>query len=248
MENNTKELKNRTWTEWLDRLMESEAFPNAVNRVLLYGASGTGKSGYGWHKSGATAERITLDPDLQKDELLGMISPCTDGTLQWSDAPAVRSMKNGKMLILDEVDECSPECLSVLHGILDDRTMARIQLPFERVQTPEDGYCVIATTNQQPDTLRPAILDRFDIILHANTPSDGVLSGMSPAYKEIARASVMNVGNACKDWHPMPTPRRIRAWQALQRSEGWTEAEAAYLIFGANADDLLTIVSASEGI
>lgn len=236
----TKEFKNRTWTQWLDRLIDTEAFPAGVHRVLLYGASGTGKSGYGWHKSNGTAERITLDPDLQKDELLGMVNPATDGTLKWSNSTAVRAMLRGGMLILDEIDECSPECLSVLHGILDDTSMARIQLPFEKVVKPADGFCVIATTNQQPDTLRPAILDRFDIILHADTPSDGVLKGMDEAYRAMAKNSVENLDNACKNWSPQPTPRRMRAWKQLQECKGWSEIEACHAIFGQHADDVFT--------
>ena len=240
-----KTHKEPHWKKQLDKLflmdcLPTKAAPGVIHRVLLYGAPGTGKSGAAWHASDGQAERITLDMDMDKDTLIGMLYPSKDGTLAWGDGCALRAMRGGKMLIFDEIDACSPECREVLHGLLDDLRMARIQISGKDVHEavePAQGFMVVATTNANPGDLPPAILDRFDVILHADTPSAGVLQGMPQEYAELAINTVRSGDTACEDFSPAPTPRRIRAWLALESCLG--RIEAAKMVFGRNADDVL---------
>ncbi len=84
-------------------------------------------------------------------------------------------MRRGCALVLDEIDQHSPELHCALHAILDDKAIAGITLPTgERVE-PAAGFAVIATTNAQPSALPEALLDRFDVKLLANEPAPAVL-------------------------------------------------------------------------
>lgn len=165
-----KTTANQRWDDLLGNLISAGVVPNTLNRVLLYGPPRTGKS--------TTAslickpvERVTLHKQQPVDDLLGGYC-LRDGTTVWADGPAVRALRNGRPLVLDEIDQMSPECRFTLHALMDDP--AAITLASgERVEA-KDGYMVIGTTNAQPSQLPPPILDRFDLVLYCHTLSDGL--------------------------------------------------------------------------
>ena len=183
----------------LDTLVKELAFPEQVHRVLLYGAPGTGKSSWAGTQF-AHVERIALHPQQPQEDLIGSLLLTSGAPVElrdriakakldqqqrlllevhlasggantvWQDGPAVRAMRRGCALVLDEIDQHSPELRCALHAILDDKAIAGITLPTgERVE-PAAGFAVIATTNAQPSALPEALLDRFDVKLLANEP------------------------------------------------------------------------------
>jgi len=161
---------SETWDEVLRRLVKDRIIPSPLYRVLLFGPPRTGKSSIA-KELFSQPERVTIHKQLPTDDLLGGYGLINSKTV-WQDGPAVRAMREGKCIVLDEVDQISPECRCILHALMDDP--AGITLPTgERVEA-KAGYCVIATTNALPSSLPPAVLDRFDLTLLANTLSAGL--------------------------------------------------------------------------
>lgn len=175
-----EELKAEAWDDILRRLIKDNTVPAPLYRILLFGPPRTGKSSIGYELF-TNPERVTLHKQAPTDDLLGGYA-LIEGTTKWQDGPAIRAMRNGKTLVLDEIDQHSPECRCILHALMDDPP--GITLPSgERVNAVK-GYCVIATTNQMPSALPPAILDRFDLILLANTLSKGLKDRLGTLSKQ----------------------------------------------------------------
>ena len=181
---------------------------------------------------------------MPPEDLIGsMALAARDGGTNtvWQDGPAVRAMRRGSALVLDEVDQHSPELRCALHAILDDRSIAGITLPTgERVE-PVDGFAVIATTNADPETLPEALLNRFDLVLLANRPAAvldklprGLANVLSRAYdrEHVAR------------WTPAVSVRSVLALTRLAASTGLERA--AELIFGESGTDILASAASGE--
>lgn len=145
----------QTWADLLSELVRLAAMPARIHRLLLYGPPGTGKSSWAG-TAFDRVERVTLHAQMPPEDLIGSMALVArkGGTnTVWQDGPAVRAMRSGSALVLDEIDQHSPELRCALHAILDDRSIAGITLPTgERVE-PTDGFCVVATTNAEPTTL-----------------------------------------------------------------------------------------------
>ena len=181
--------KKTTWDSTLTEMFAGGAIPQAIHRVLLWGPPRTGKSSVAYTIVGeARVERVTLHRQQPVDDLVGGYC-LKDGSTIWADGPAVRAMRDGKVLVLDEIDQYSPETRCVLHALMDEPSGVTLA-SGERVAAVY-GYVVIATTNALPGTLPPAILDRFDLILKADTLADGLqkrLGAMAaPAGNTIGR-------------------------------------------------------------
>ena len=177
----TVKHKATSWDAILTELCASGAVPQAIHRVLLWGPPRTGKSSVAAQIFGHDrVERVTLHRQQPVDDLTGGYC-LRDGTTVWADGPAVRAMKEGKVLVLDEIDQHSPETRCILHAIMDDPPGVTLA-SGERVEAVY-GFVVIATTNALPGTLPAAILDRFDLILK---PADRPLAAR-PAGRDRAR-------------------------------------------------------------
>ena len=150
-----------TWAQELDTLVCECAIPEQIHRILLYGAPGTGKSSWAG-TAFAHVERVTLHAQMPPEDLIGSMAlvASNGGTnTVWQDGPAVRAMRRGGALVLDEIDQHSPELRCALHALLDDKSIAGITLPTgERIE-PAVGFCIIATTNAEPSTLPEVALE-----------------------------------------------------------------------------------------
>ena len=234
----------QTWAELLNELVRTSAVPAHVHRILLYGPPGTGKSS--WAGSAfAHVERITLHAQMPPEDLIGAVALVArkGGTnTVWQDGPAVRAMRTGSALVLDEIDQHSPELRCALHAILDDRSIAGITLPNgERVE-PADGFCVIATTNAEPSTLPEALLNRFDLVLAANRPAGAVLDKLPAGLSNIVSRAYDRQHVA--RWTPAVSLRSVLALTRLAESTGLERA--AELIFGDSSVDILASAAVSE--
>tara|TARA_R110002167_G_scaffold35363_1_gene112967 strand:+ start:23 stop:763 length:741 start_codon:yes stop_codon:yes gene_type:complete len=240
----------KNYQEILDYLFENNIFPNAVNRCLLYGPPGTGKSGYPYYATKGECERITLSPDDTPDALLGFLTPDISGVLKWQDGPALRAMKKGTILVLDEVDECSPECLPVLNAILDDKNMVKINTPFGTVK-PADGFAVFATTNKTPDNMRESLRSRFDIKLFADTPTNGVMKNIDHYLRKLVLDAVKTNAGELKPYTEGVTPRSAIAFSSIRKAmqnipqfQDMSKDEfCAQLIWGSYGLDVLTTIA-----
>jgi MoxR-like ATPase len=236
--------KQQTWADVLTELVRRSAIPANAHRILLYGPPGTGKSS--WPQSAfAHVERVTLHAQMPPEDFVGAMALVArkGGTeTVWQDGPAVRAMRRGSALVIDEIDQHSPELRCALHAILDDRSIAGITLPTgERVE-PADGFCIIATTNAEPSQLPDALLDRFDLVLLANRPIAAVLDKLPRGLASVLSRAYDN--HSVARWTPAISVRSVLALTRLADATGIERA--AELIFGESGTDILASAASGE--
>lgn len=221
----------------LEDLWNSDAIPK---RTLLHGPPGTGKSTWPERRFG-DVERVALHEEMDPAELIGMWS-LKEGTTEFLEGPAVRAMRNGVPLVLDEFDRVSPSINSLLHAILDDPEIASLTLPSGEVVRPDAGYRVIATMNANPHVLERPILDRMDIVLPCNEPHPDALNNLSQDVVAYIKNQYHHTEEGA--FQPEPTMRRLATFDWLRRHDFEPEM-AAFLTLGENGKELLHAISAA---
>ena len=155
----------------------SAAIGNA-DRVLLYGPPGTGNTyAAATNKVGLNMEgnpnvyQITMTEDTASANLEGFYKPSSDGGFEWHDGIAIQAWRTGGRLVINEIDHASPDAMTFLHAILDDKDIAQLTLNNDNKETvrPEPGFTVIATTNSLPESLPLALKDRFPVKINVDT-------------------------------------------------------------------------------
>lgn len=175
---------SKTWDQKLVEYVDSGIFPGVLNRMNIHGYSRTGKSTL-VHRL-LNSERITFHQGMPLDDLIGGWA-LVDGRTVWVDGPAVRALKQGKCLQIDEANEVPVECQTMYYALLDDP--AGITLPSgERIEA-KPGYCVVTTMNPSPDVFPHPVFDRFDIYLKADTLARGTKDALGP-YASNAEAVI----------------------------------------------------------
>lgn len=136
--------------------------------ALLIGETGTGKTSVCKELAFLTKRpyvRVNMSGFTTPDDLIGSKS-VAKGATYWEHGVITHAMQVGAILVLDEINATMPDCLFILHGLLD--TDHQITLPNGEVIKPHEDFRVFATCN--PDyagtkAINAALLDRFPIIL-----------------------------------------------------------------------------------
>ena len=165
----------KAWDQKLVEYVESGMFPGVLNRMNIHGYSRTGKSTLVSRL--LNSERITFHQGMPLDDLIGGWA-LVDGRTQWVDGPAVRALKQGKCLQIDEANEVPVECQTMFYALLDDP--AGITLPNGERIDARPGYCVVTTMNPSPDVFPHPVYDRHDIYLKADTLAKGTREALGP--------------------------------------------------------------------
>lgn len=164
-------------------------FPLALlNQVLLYlacplhdclyvsGPSGCGKTTMALQvaaRLGWGVEQITLCGKSESADLIGHAA-LRKGELVYEYGPLVRAMRDGEILILNEIDLMPPSDLAALNDVLEGKPLVIAQNCGEII-TPAPGFRVIATANTKglgdamgfysgARVMNQAFLDRFRFI------------------------------------------------------------------------------------
>lgn len=140
--------------------------------IMLQGEAGTGKTSIARllaykRKQGYT--RINMTGYATPDELIGSKS-VKDGKTYYEYGVLTQAMIEGHICVLDELNATPPDCLFILHGLLDDDR--RITLPNGEIIRPHEDFRFFATMNPDYEgtkSLNRALLDRFPIILIMKT-------------------------------------------------------------------------------
>lgn len=228
-------FKSGRWDEVFGKMVDNGLFPGVVNRMLIYGYSRTGKSTHTHNL--LKSERITFHSGMPLDDLIGGWT-LRDGKTVWADGPAVRALRNGTCLQIDEVNEIPMECKTVLYALMD--SPAGITLPSgERVEAAP-GYCVVGTMNPAPNVLPEPIYERFDIILRADELSAGAESALGQFAEQAKR--VIGRGSSYTWSRPMSVGLCLAANQLAKAGlSGDTLATALGLTGDAKTDFLAAI-------
>lgn len=149
-----------------------EVFDHARSKninVLIYGPTGPGKttSVEAW-----AAERnlrmatVSGNASMEPSQMTGKFVSDGNGSFAWIDGPVTDVVRNGGVLLLDEVNFISPKIYTVLYGLLDGRrAITLLDHHGETIEAHPD-LTIFATMN--PDyigttPLNFAFRNRFDI-------------------------------------------------------------------------------------
>lgn len=220
-----------------------EAIERGAFRVLLYGPPGTGKttSAYNAAKAlGKNVYNITLSDETPAAELRGHFVP-TGSEWTWMDGPAIRAYREGALLILDEIDKASQDCLDFIHGLLNDPDLARITLPTGETVFMHPNFQCIATMNGELEDLQPALQDRFAIAIEVRNPHPDAVAALPKDLQSAAKT--------VEDYENAERPATLRRWAAfalLREIPDVGAKEAAKAVFAHRAGELLDAISFKE--
>ena len=236
----------------------SAAIGNA-DRILLYGPPGTGKTyaaateSLDFVKYPDTEDetkvtqdiyQVTMTEDTASANLEGFYKPNSSGAFDWHDGIAIQAWRNGGRLIINEIDHASPDAMTFLHAILDDKDIAQLTLNNDNKETvkPSKGFTVIATTNSLPESLPMALKDRFPVKIHVDTIHPKALDMFPDSWrKTISDTSLTD---------DIEERISIRAWREFFDliDKGIKKELASELIFGLRGEELLDAVMLSDEV
>ena len=203
--------------------------------VLLYGPPGTGKT---YAAQGRTdCPNITITPETPAAELRGHYVP-RGGQFVWQDGPVVRAMREGRRVVLNEVDHAGGDCVSFLLAALDNRESCRVTLPTGETVVPAAGYHVVGTMNGQPSDLIPALADRFAARVEIAEPHPAAIEALPERLRNAARGTVVAAGDDRVS---------LRSWLCFATLESRVgETAAAVAAFGKNWKAVLDSLKVAE--
>ena len=219
-----------------------DALNNGVDRVILFGPSGIGKTYAGMNIGDveAGAFRLVCTEDMTNMDVTGTFLPDGKGGTKWLDGSALKAWAgngiNGGRLIVDEIDKASGDVYATLLAMLDSPESASFEHPDTgRIHRPNAGFSAIMTTNvENMGELPTALTDRFPIKIRINEPHPDALLRLSPELRQFA-VRMADAGE-----------RRIslRAFIAYdQLRKGLGDERASQLTFGDRAQSILDAIA-----
>lgn len=151
--------------------------------VVLKGPPGVGKSYLAKYLCAQTNRplyRITLSETTYKEDLLGqlhLLSSDTGGTqTEWIDGPLTRAVREGGVLLLDEINAADANTVAALNAVMEQRQTRSLTIPQtgETIE-PHPEFRVFATANpgyQGTYELNDAFEDRFRHVKLEYLPAD----------------------------------------------------------------------------
>ena len=148
--------------------------------VLLIGETGTGKTHIvkaAAAASGRELVRINLDGGTSADQLVGRFQVRANGNspeTYFQEGALVRAMREGCLLLLDEINAALADVLFVLHAVLEQDARLFIAETGEEVR-PHADFRIVATMNPCSDyagtrALNHALYSRFGVVMRFATP------------------------------------------------------------------------------
>lgn len=222
-----------------------DALTNGIDRVILYGPSGIGKTYAGMNIGDieAGAFRLVCTEDMTNMDVTGGFMPDGKGSFKWLNGSALKAWEgngvSGGRLIVDEIDKASGDVYATLLAMLDSPESATWEHPDTgRVHRPKAGFSALMTTNvENMGELPTALTDRFPIKIRINEPHPTALLRLSSDLRDFA-VRMADAGD-----------RRIslRAFIAFDTMRKTLGAErSAVLTFGDRAESILDAIAINK--
>ena len=242
------EGKNQsTYLDWNNSIgILDKAFENGIF-VLIIGPKGTGKTSlvreYAMQKS-KNLESINFSLRTRESHLVGTKS-LIDGNVGFDEGILVKSMKEGNILYLDEINSAEADVLLRLDEALDDRRQIVLKESSGEIIKAKDSWFVIATINPLTHVgtkeLPPQILSRFPIRIRLDYPPEDIEYQIIKKYVKnpsdsdvlqgIKLANILRQASAVEELYYSPSIRETIAYAKLLESET-TPRYAAEIVFG----------------
>lgn len=219
-----------------------DALNAGVDRLILFGPAGTGKTyaglNFGYVENGA--HRLICTEDMTSMDVTGAFMPSKDGSFQWVAGSALKAWEGngvtGGRLIVDEIDKASGDVFALLLAMLDSPESASWEHPETgRVHRPKVGFSAVMTTNiEDMNELPMALADRFPVKIRINAPHPQALEALSRDLRDYA----VRMADAGKRRISL---RTFMAFDKLRKQLG--DERSARLIFGERAESILDAIA-----
>ena len=215
--------------------------------VLIIGPKGTGKTSlvrdFAKNKS-MNLESINFSLRTRESHLVGT-KTLTDGTVSFDEGILVKSMKEGDMLYLDEINSAEADVLLRLDEALDDRRQIVLKESTGEIIKAKENWFVIATINPLSHSgtkeLPPQILSRFPVRIRLEYPPENIELEIIKKYvsgeheleiiQAIKLANILRQAAAVEELFYSPSLRETIAFGKLL-DKGMSSKEIANFVFG----------------
>ena len=236
-----------TYLDWnnsidvIDKAFEKGLF------VMIIGPKGTGKTSlvreYAMQKS-KELESINFSLRTRESHLIGTKN-LIDGNIGFDEGILVKSMKEGNILYLDEINAAEADVLLRLDEALDDRRQIILKESDGQVIKAKDSWFVVATINPLTHVgtkeLPPQILSRFPVRIRLDYPPEDVEYQIikkhvkNPNESEVLRgiklANILRQAASVEELYYSPSLRETIAFAKLLEDE-MSVKQAAEIVFG----------------
>jgi len=215
--------------------------------VIIIGPKGTGKTTlvreYAMRKS-KNLQSINFSLRTRESHLVGS-KTLLDGNIDFDEGILVKSMKEGSILYLDEINAAEADVLLRLDEALDDRRQLILKESGGEIIKAKDSWFVVSTINPLTHVgtkeLPPQILSRFPVRVRLDYPPEDIEYQIikrhvkNPNEAEVLQgiklANVLRQASAVEELYYSPSIRETIAFAKL--IEGDVSAkQAAKTVFG----------------
>ena len=236
-----------TYLDWNNSLdIIDKAFEKGLF-VLIIEPKGTGKTSlvreYAAQKS-KKLESINFSLRTRESHLIGTKS-LVEGNIGFDEGVLIKSMKEGNILYLDELNAAEADVLLRLDEALDDRRQIILKESDGQVIKADDSWFTIATINPLTHVgtkeLPPQLLSRFPVRIRLDYPPEDVEYKIIKKHVKnlheteilqgIKLANTLRQASAVEELYYSPSIRETIAYAKLLEG-GSSAKEAAKIVFG----------------
>ena len=209
-----------------------------IDRIILFGPAGTGKTfaGLSLGNTAGGSFRLACTEDMTNSEVSGSFMPDAKGGFSWVSGSALKAWNGdgnlGGRLVVDEIDKAGGDVFATLLNFLDSPESASWEHPETgRIYTPRNGFSAVMTTNiENMAELPVALADRFPVRIRINEPHPNALVKLS----DDLRGMAVRMSDAGKQ------RISLRAFYAFDKLRSTlTIEESAEIVFGERASSVL---------
>lgn len=240
-------MNEASYLDWNNSIQILNKAYEAGLFVLIIGPKGTGKTSlvrdFAESKA-AKLESINFSLRTRESHLIGT-KTLTEGTVSFDEGILIKSMREGSMLYLDEINSAEADVLLRLDEALDDRRQIALKESTGEVVKAKENWFAIATINPLTHSgtkeLPPQLLSRFPVRINLEYPPEKIELEIVKKYvsgehesnltQGIKLANTLRQAAAVEELFYSPSLRETIAFGKLL-DKGVTPKDAAMIVFG----------------